>query len=580
MSSWSRAQLGWLKPKVVLPPQLSGPQETTIHLRRLDDPQADEKGDADRAALVVLPPKTVAIDLGGLPPASGKWALYSGQGNQLNRTAELDLDLRAHKGGPLELSFDAWWEIEGGWDFAYVETSVDGGSSWKRRLPVDRRHMPAKHGHDGKNTIPGFTGLSGDLDGDRKNESNAACDPKKELPQGEDKAGKDKSPCLQPSWVQVSFDLADLAGQRARIRVRYFTDMAAVMRGIMIDNLALSGVPLVGDFEGELDTRLKLKGFSKSAGSHRLLVPQYYLLEYRDPYGPVPAGEHRYDSAMNNPMPLFYHHPKDGKMMAVEMRPRPGVVVWYYNGDYAWSENDPAINGPGRGYALVVDANPNEVALPGFEAWYQGTEGNYDTHYDITAETAQKAVERSYLETLCFVRNPSYLPKDLRASGGVLPRGCGQGTAPVDELTTGGRRLMYAYQVANELLPGPARDARQRAGELVDSKTRKGKTSYRLRDRSLRYLHTFDAPFALDPFEDGVVFYKVGKTKLKRIGARPHPAVPRFDDTLKARWLNPKLPFGGIETPQAGFSFELDKPSADAPPGTQVTVKMKWRDPR
>ncbi|MBL4632892.1 MAG: immune inhibitor A [Kofleriaceae bacterium] len=176
MSSWSRLMLGWLKPKIITPPAFGGAASVDFSLRTLDDP-ADVTGDAERAAMIILPPKKKKIELTALPEASGKWALYSGQGNELSRTATLQLDLSKVTDGA-ELSFDAWWEIEPGWDFAYLELSADGGKSWQRKLPTDSAHMPAKHGHDGKTTLPGFTGLSGDLDGDGKNESNADCDPK------------------------------------------------------------------------------------------------------------------------------------------------------------------------------------------------------------------------------------------------------------------------------------------------------------------------------------------------------------------------------------------------------------------
>jgi bacillopeptidase F (M6 metalloprotease family) len=314
-----------------------------------------------------LPPKTLKLELTKLPRAAGTSALYSGQGNELNRTAELRVDLtKIEKAAAIELSFDAWWEIEGGWDFAYVETSMDEGRTWTRRLPRDRAHMPAKHGHDGKNTLPGFTGLSGDLDGDGKNESNPACDAKAELAHGEDQAGQEKSPCLIPTWVRPSFDLSDLGGSRARIRLRYYTDLAAVMRGMLIDNVTLTGTAVDGDFEDADMPGWHIDGFARSPGRHELLVPHYYLLEYRDPYA-GPEDAHRYDSALAQPAYRFYYDAAKKTMNAVEVRTRPGLVAWYYNGEYAWSENDPAINGPGKGYLLALDANPNEIPLPGME---------------------------------------------------------------------------------------------------------------------------------------------------------------------------------------------------------------------
>lgn len=578
MSAWSRLMLGWLKPKVIVPPAFGGAADDVVDLVTLDDPAGAEQSGATRAAMIVLPPKTRDIDLTTLPERAGKWALYSGQGNELERTAEVRADLSAAS-GKLELSFDAWWEIEGGWDFAYVEASIDDGESWHRLLPTDRRYMPAKHGHDGKNTLPGLTGISGDLDGDGKNESNTDCDPKQEVKHGEDSVGADKSPCLVPSWVRPAFDLSSLAGKKVRVRVRYYTDMAAVMRGILIDNVQISGLgdkALDGDFEDDDHSGWTLKGFSKSAGAHKLLVPHFYLVEHRDPYASKAGGAHRYDRAMADESYVFYADPKSGQMMAVDVRPRPGVVVWYYNGAYAWSENDPAINGPGKGYLLALDSNHNELTIPGLEGFFSGTTEARDTHYDVSSEAAQKTLETAYTQTICFVRKPSYLPKRGLSANTQQSLGCGQGKAPLSKLRVGDRSLRYSYEIVNEMLPGPERNALIPAGELYDTRIRKGKLSYRLRDRSLRHAHTYDAPLSLEPFAEGVLSYRVTETGLEKVGAKPHPAQPSFTDANPERWMNSKLPFGGVVIPKNGLSLQLEPVPADAPAGTKARVRVSW----
>jgi len=586
LSAWSRMMLGWLFPRVVLPPEHGGKPVQSAYLRALDDPVGDPMLDAaaarqglTRAVLVVLPPKTRRLELTALPPEGGDFALYSGQGNSQNRWVELRLDLREVAADGLVLSFDAWWEIEGGWDFAYLETSTDGGRTWRRRRPVSagegRSHMPAKHGHDGKDTLPGFTGLSGDLDGDGKNESNPACDPRQPLKHGEDRAGTAKSPCLIPTWVRPAFDLSDLRGHRARVRLRYFTDMAAVMRGILIDDVRLEGTEVSEGFEGRLARRWQLEGFSRSRGNHTLLVPHYYLLEYRDPYAPA-SGDHRYDAALGRPFYHLWSDPETHELRALRVRPRPGVVAWYYDGAFAWSENEPTENGQGRGYLLVVDSQPNELELPGLRRWFSGSAGRFDTRYDVSSEEAQAALKEAYHETVCFVRNPDYLPRDADAE--ALKRHCQGDAAPLDRLVVDDRRLMYSYQVINELLPGPDREGVQRTGELLDTKRRKGVLTYRLRDRSLRHLHSYDAPFSLRPFDDGVILYDVGDDGLNRASSRPHPATARFSDPDGRRWLNPNLFFGGVQVPDERFSFELAQPREGAPAGARVKVWLLWEE--
>ncbi len=575
LSSWSRMMLGWLKPKVILPPKFGGSASVDLSLRTLDDP-ADASGDASRAAMVVLPPKKKTITLTTLPETSGKWALYSGQGNKLNRKATLALDLSA-AGKATELSFDAWWEIEPGWDFAYLEVSSDAGQSWTRRTPKLATHMPAKHGHDGKQTLPGFTGLSGDLDGDGKNESNSACDPKAELPHGEDKDATTLNPCLKPSWVHPAFDLSDLSGKKVLVRLRYYTDGAAVMRGMLIDNVTVTGLDVSGTFEDSAFAGWTMDGFSQSSGSHNLLVPHFYLAEYRDPYASS-GNEYRYDSALAKTGVSFYANPKNPEeVLAVKTRNRPGVVLWYYNGAYAWSENDPSINGPGQGYLLVVDSNTSELELPGLTDWYKGSKEANDTHYDIKEELAQNALMAAYAKTVCFVRNPAYLPKTGLSKKQRKKLKCGRGKAPVGHMKFDGKTLKYSYEIYNEILPGEARKALSPTGELLDTRSRKGKVSYRLRDRSLRYLHTKDAPFSADGFAKGVEVFQVKDKSFAPLSNQDYPASPQFDDSNPQSYLNKKLPFDGVMLPTEGLRMLVKPTRTDASGHTLVDLQFSWK---
>ncbi|MCB9528931.1 MAG: immune inhibitor A [Myxococcales bacterium] len=573
LTAWSRLQLGWLRPAIIRPPAFGGERTQSIYLRTLDDPRdppaearALQTAGVWRAALVPLPPKTRHIELTPLPKADGARALYSGQGNDLDRKVELTLDLTKNT-APVRLGFDAWWNIEAGWDFAYLETSLDDGRTWTRRLPTDRGVMPAAHGHDGKGTLPGFTGLSGDRDGDGKNESNPRCDPKQKRAHGEDRIGLADEPCRVATWTRAEFALDDLAGHHARVRLRYFSDMAAVQPGILIDALRVTaggGFALNEDFEGALHPAIRLEGFVPSPGHHTLLVPHYYLLEYRDPYA---DGPDRADRSIAADDALRFYRAPDGVMHAIRARPRPGVVAWYVDGAWPWSENDPADLGPGRGYLLALDAWPEEITLPGLEGWLRDTPGGFTTHYVTDGDATQKALATAWHDTLCFVRAAAWRPAGLT---------CPTPAAGLDGLTLDGRPLMYSYQRAGDLLPGPDRERYASAGELVDDKKRDGVVSYRLRDRSLRHLHTYDAPFALDDFPDGIEYYELRDGKLVRTGSAPHPAVSAYSDATPARWQNPKLPFGGVTVPAEGFGFRLARPKPGAPAAARVKVYFTW----
>ncbi len=562
MSAWSRMQLGWMEPDVVLPPNHGGEASTTVHLGRLSAP-----GDAAGAVLVALPPKIRQLDLVDLDESHGEQILYSGQGNELNRSATLSADLDDKDG--IELSFDAWWEIEGGWDFAYVE--LDAGDGWKRLLPTDRAHMPAKHGHDGAKTLPGFTGFSGDLDGDGKNESHPDCDPKLEVASGEDKVDAEENACLEASWVRVAFDLSAHRGAHVDIRLRYFTDGAAVENGLLIDNLTLGDVS--EDFEDGLDAAWTLDGFSASAGAHTLLVPHFYLLEYRDPYAETTADSFDYDKALAQGSVLFYYDSEQKGMAAMRSRPRPGVVAWYFDGAFPWSENDPALNGPGSGYLLAVDSSPNEVSIPAVADMYKGSKDAYDTHFDVSSEEAQAALHDGFYKTMCFVRKAGYYSTDLDPA--EAEKWCKDAEPAVERIEIDGAKALYREEFKN-ILPGAATAGLVPVEELFDYRKRKGEITWRMYDRGLRNLHTFDNPFSPEPFEDGRVFYKVEDDALAEVARTAHPAVTSFSDADAPRWLNPKLHFGGVVVPTEGLSWEVSAPAEDAPAGTEATIKLSW----
>jgi len=289
------------------------------------------------------------------------------------------------------------------------------------------------------------------------------------------------------------------------------------------------------------------------------LVPHYYLLEWRDPYKSTD-----YDKALARSSWSFYWDTANQKMVAFESRKRPGLVLWYFNGAYAWSENDPAINGPGKGYLLAVDSAPSEIELPGLGAFYKKeTAGG---HYDVKSDEAQAALAESYEKTVCFVRSRKYLPKGQRC----------RKVGAVGKLAIEGKKPLYSYEVINEYLPG-ARDRFRKVSELVDIRVRKGKRTYRLRDRSLRHYHTYDSPFSFEPFESGQLVHNVTDGALTKVETRPYPAVARFDDSSPDRWLNAKLPFGGVAIPKAGFSFEVVEPGSGAPSNSAATVRFRWK---
>ncbi|WP_229801569.1 immune inhibitor A domain-containing protein [Halioglobus japonicus] len=585
MSAWSRMVLGWMDPCVVRPQGFGGKSQGSLYLQTMNDwsGQPGATGDACDAAMVILPPKYREIELGPLTAANGKQAAYSGQGNDMNRSLSRDFDLTSVSvSAPLQLSMDLWFEIEAEWDYLYVEIAADGGA-FERIMPMDKQDvgdkqsvMPSNKGHEGQGSIPGFTGLSGDLDGDNKVETAPACDPAADRRNAEDSIGDASvDPCSAAQWVTASFDLEAYRGKNVTLRITYFTDMAAAENGALVDNVAFAAVDFSDDFEAaELNSGWKSKGFTLSGGSHSLTVPHFYVLEYRDPYATF-AKVKNYDQGLSHPGFSFFPNEK-GEMEAVSANYRPGVVMWYYNGEYLWSQNDPAEFGPGKGFLLVVDSTPQEFRIPMMpDKYFQEQDGWTWWEFD---DEAQPQLEKAFVDVMCFQRQPAFYSTDVSEQqrkacaeelNGKLP--------PVESISWDGRKLMYSYTIVNSLLPGEDRRARKSASSLFDLRIRQGKTQYRIYDRLLRSEHSADAPFSLQPYERGIEYYHAvdGEMQVKRTEA--FAPVSEFTDAAPTRYQNPKLPFGSAAIPEAGFSYRLVAPDADAPSGTRVRIDYEWR---
>lgn len=582
LSAWSRMVLGWLEPCVITPPMAAGGRVQSVYLKTMNEWTAvgakNPAGLCD-AAMVILPPKIRELRMGPLGPGNGKQAAYSGQGNDVQHYLSRRFDLRQAAAAPLMLELDAWFDIEADWDYLYVEASLDG-ETYERLLPTDKSAaddtdsvMPSKRGHDGLGTVPGFTGRSGDRNGDGRVESAPGCDATAARQTAEERvrAGSGPDPCEKPQWVHATFDLGKFRGQDVEIRFHYFTDGAAVEDGALIDNIALPAIGFTDGFEGDRFNGWRVEGFSLSGGTHDILVPHFYLLEYRDPYATF-ARAKNYDAALAEPGFSFFRNADSGAMEAVDIRYRPGVLTWYYNGEFPWSENDPATSGTGNGFLLLVDSTPQEFQIPAAPSEYFKDVDGW-RWWDFTAG-AQTPLRQAFLDVMCFQRRPAYYPLDLTpADRGACPSSTPSGETGRFE----NRQLLYGFMLNNEFLPGEARQARKSMGTLYDIRLANRATSFRLNDALMRNRHSADAPFALTPFQDGLRYFTVGATgEMTRVRGTDFPAVRSFSDAEPSKYLNPHLPFGSAKLPSEGLSFQLAEPGAEAPSGAKVKVYFTW----
>ncbi len=157
----------------------------------------------------------------GIPPRDGPfWWSNTGDAIDSRLTQRFDLTGLASA----TLRFHTWFDIELGWDYAYVAASGDGGRTWEA--------LPGRHTTDYDPVAlaygPGYTGDSG----------------------GE--------------WLQEEVDLTPYAGDSVLLRFEYVTDDAAHGRGFAVDDIA---IPELGLTDGaDADGGWQAEGFGRIQG--------------------------------------------------------------------------------------------------------------------------------------------------------------------------------------------------------------------------------------------------------------------------------------------------------------------------
>ena len=129
-------------------------------------------------------------------PLEGEGCWWSNRGDSISSTLTRSLDLSRLR--EAVLSYDAWFEIEDGWDYAYVEVSTDVGSTWDiLEAPSSSPENPV-----GNSYGPGYTGSSG-------------------------------------GWLREQVDLAPYLGQQVELRFHYVTDAAIDDTGFCVRDILL-----------------------------------------------------------------------------------------------------------------------------------------------------------------------------------------------------------------------------------------------------------------------------------------------------------------------------------------------------
>src|SRR5258708_15986989 len=155
-------------------------------------------------------------------PSSGRYAFSGAPTDQSDTRMTHEFDLTGLT--KATLNYHTWFELEKDFDFAYVEASADGGSTWtmlKTPAGTDRNTTGSNYGW-------GYTGYSGGGD-----------------------AGQ---------WLNESVDLSAYAGKKIQLRFEYITDQAVTLPGIMVDDISVPELKYPTYFQKD-DGGWKSEGF-------------------------------------------------------------------------------------------------------------------------------------------------------------------------------------------------------------------------------------------------------------------------------------------------------------------------------
>jgi len=173
-------------------------------------------------------------------PHSGRHQWWSNRGDNSDMTLTRSFDLSGLRKATLEAWL--WYDIEKGWDYAYVEASADGGETW-HILPG--RHTTTSN-PTGNSYGLGYTGTSG---------ANSVSTGSAE-------------------WIQETFDLSPFAGHPVFIRFEYLTDDTFNGAGLCVDDIRVPELGYSHDAETD-DDGWEARGFVRCENE----LPQRYVIQ-------------------------------------------------------------------------------------------------------------------------------------------------------------------------------------------------------------------------------------------------------------------------------------------------------------
>ncbi len=178
---------------------------------------------------------TQQVNLFDVAPYSGSyyWTSYPADNGDMTLTQAFDLTGLSRA----TLKFRAWYEMESGWDYAYVAVSDDDGFNWQP-LPTQDATLTNPQGNSYGAAL---TGISGG---------------------GE-----------TPAWTEQTVDLSAYAGKSVLVRFEYVTDQAVHLAGFVLDDISIPELNFYDD--SETDGGWQAAGFVR----HSNVLPQSFLAQ-------------------------------------------------------------------------------------------------------------------------------------------------------------------------------------------------------------------------------------------------------------------------------------------------------------
>lgn len=342
--------------------------------------QASVKGEGYNTIRVSLSKKENIINT----PVDGKYAYFSGKGDNLKNSMTTEVDLTGNTSAKLE--FIAWYDIDPEFDYASVQVREKGSEAW---IPIEGTITTTVNPND---ETPN--------DSTDRNPGHGIT---------YDSAGK---------WVFSRFNLSEFAGKEIELKIYWWTDTNTPEEGIYIDYIKLYGdneVILYDDAEGE--SKFNLDGFRISDGKE--FSEHYYLLEWRNSE----------NGLVDNGLASF---PWEGYE---NIKYDAGLVAWYMNTDKVNDRGRADQNvkeHPGECYAAVVDADQETIMW-----WYPKNDTGVDkivfqmhdaafglektSSMDIHWSNGAVTTDDSTFMNPVFEDNKSYYKENVLEAGVKLP---------------------------------------------------------------------------------------------------------------------------------------------------------------